>query len=449
MIFGLGYKNRFDYGRQEPRKSTRIKTIPERFRETETKPRQQPRPRQQTRQQRRELPINDDKNRTAPIISDDGKKLLEKIYYKDGYIFGRDKLYQYVRANFPNIKISRRQVSDWLNAQEIYQLNKRKSLPKNLKSSVYKNKHKALGIDLVNMEKHQINGYNYLFTGVDLFSRYTYAEALKNKETTSIINAFKNIIEKIGDLKSIRCDNGSEFVSKEFKDFCEIQRIKIVYSKAYAPQSNGAIERLNQSLKYILQKNILLNINYNWVKELPNIVKSLNITIHESLNNKTPSEIEKMNENETKNEYNRQRNTKQKNISNQAFNVGDKVRIYIPSDKYKSLKWSEEIYMVDKVFKPQNDYGVYQYMVNGIKYLKEDLQKILFNVENKIKRDKVFVISKLVKPLIIDGEKHYEVKWKNHKKTTIEPRNILNQDIPKMIKQFETKNKINWNNLYS
>ena len=51
--------------------------------------------------------------------------------------------------------------------------------------------------------------------------------------------------------------------------------------------------------------------------------------------------------------------------------------------------------------------------------------------------------------LIIDGEKHYEVKWKNHKKTTFEPRKILNQDVPKMIKQFETKNKIDWNNLYS
>lgn len=51
--------------------------------------------------------------------------------------------------------------------------------------------------------------------------------------------------------KEIKClltDNGGEFCSLEFDNFCEnhgIWKIKVV---PYTPQENGAIERLNQTI---------------------------------------------------------------------------------------------------------------------------------------------------------------------------------------------------------
>jgi hypothetical protein len=51
-------------------------------------------------------------------------ELLEKIYYKDGVVVGRDRLYAYVRANYPDRKITRRTLGDWLKYQEITQLHK-------------------------------------------------------------------------------------------------------------------------------------------------------------------------------------------------------------------------------------------------------------------------------------------------------------------------------------
>ena len=40
-----------------------------------------------------------------------------------------------------------------------------------------------------------------------------------------------------------------------------------------------------------------------------------------------------------------------------------------------------------------------------------------------------------------DDIAYYEVKWKRYSATTLEPREILLKDVPKMVNQFE-KNKI-------
>ena len=53
-----------------------------------------------------------------------------------------------------------------------------------------------------------------------------------------------------------------------------------------------------------------------------------------------------------------------------------------------------------------------------------------------------FVISKLIKPVIKDNTEYYEVQWKGYCGTTLELRDELLEDVPKMVKQYEKKNKI-------
>jgi hypothetical protein len=50
-----------------------------------------------------------------------------------------------------------------------------------------------------------------------------------------------------------------------------------------------------------------------------------------------------------------------------------------------------------------------------------------------------FSISKLIKPVMNDDVAYYEVKWKGYNETTLEPREVLFQDVPKMVNQFEKK----------
>jgi transposase InsO family protein len=45
--------------------------------------------------------------------------------------------------------------------------------------------------------------------------------------------------------KCLRSDNGGEFTSKEFMDYCSSHGIKRQFSIATTPQQNGVVERNN------------------------------------------------------------------------------------------------------------------------------------------------------------------------------------------------------------
>ena len=52
------------------------------------------------------------------------------------------------------------------------------------------------------------------------------------------------------------------------------------------------------------------------------------------------------------------------------------------------------------------------------------------------------MISKLIKPVIQDNKEYYEVQWKGYREHTLEPRETLLEDVPKMLIQIGKKNKI-------
>ena len=68
--------------------------------------------------------------------------------------------------------------------------------------------------------------------------------------------------------------------------------------------------------------------------------------------------------------------------------------------------------------------------------------KIEGEPQNKIIKVNKFVISKLIKPVIKNNVAFYEVQWKGYKEHTIEPRETLLKDVPKMVNQFEKKTQL-------
>lgn len=48
---------------------------------------------------------------------------------------------------------------------------------------------------------------------------------------------------------TIICDNGSEFISKEFQAVCDRWQVKVVHTRPGYPQSNGNAERANREIK--------------------------------------------------------------------------------------------------------------------------------------------------------------------------------------------------------
>ena len=50
-------------------------------------------------------------------------------------------------------------------------------------------------------------------------------------------------------IKCLRSDNGGDFTSKEFMEYCSSRRIKRKFSVARTPQHNGVVERNNMTLQ--------------------------------------------------------------------------------------------------------------------------------------------------------------------------------------------------------
>ena len=59
--------------------------------------------------------------------------------------------------------------------------------------------------------------------------------------------AFKSLVENDTDLKIkfLRSNNGGEFTSNDFEEFCKTLGIRRRYSTAETPHQNGVVERKN------------------------------------------------------------------------------------------------------------------------------------------------------------------------------------------------------------
>ena len=87
-------------------------------------------------------------------------------------------------------------------------------------------------------------GVKHLLCAIDLFSKYAWVIPIKDKEGTSIVNAFKKIIsEEQRKPNKIWVDQGNEFYNQSFKHFVKISNIEM-----YSTYNEG---------KYVLLNNLL------------------------------------------------------------------------------------------------------------------------------------------------------------------------------------------------
>ena len=108
-----------------------------------------------------------------------------------------------------------------------------------------------LGIDL------KIWGNNYFLVIVDIATRFCAAKVIRNKLPSTIVKGlFLSWVAIFGPPKKIIQDNGGEFSNAEMRTFAEAFSIKLIYTAAESPWSNGVVERLNGVLGKLVLKII-------------------------------------------------------------------------------------------------------------------------------------------------------------------------------------------------
>lgn len=60
-----------------------------------------------------------------------------------------------------------------------------------------------------------------------------------------LVRFMEEIIWEMGKPNNIRCDNGPEFISHEFRNRCKGNGINLLYTQPGCPTQNGHIERFN------------------------------------------------------------------------------------------------------------------------------------------------------------------------------------------------------------
>jgi transposase InsO family protein len=120
------------------------------------------------------------------------------------------------------------------------------------------------------MPSSSIRGYVYYVSFIDDYSRKTWIYFLKTKdEVFSKFKEFKALIENLSERKTkiLKSDNGGEYTSKEFVNFCKYVGIKRDLTTPYNPQQNGVAERcypryLGITRRSCLEAHMVLDMEY-------------------------------------------------------------------------------------------------------------------------------------------------------------------------------------------
>jgi hypothetical protein len=116
---------------------------------------------------------------------------LPCLYFVDKMMFGRDRLYKHVQATKPELVeqgLTRRYIMEWLRKQEVHQLFMPAPKMHDIQSTVTTAPFQVVGIDLVDMHSAETKeGYTWLLTAIDLFSKKGYAVPLKDKTAEEVV----------------------------------------------------------------------------------------------------------------------------------------------------------------------------------------------------------------------------------------------------------------------
>ena len=247
--------------------------------------------------------------------------------------------------------------------------------------------------DLVDMVKYsRMNkGYKYIFTNIDVFSKYAWSFPIKSKKISDIKPCFKKIFKERKP-KFIWSDKESAFFSKEMLKFFEDNNIKIYYTNSNLKAV--VIERFNRSLRELMMKEFVKNNNTVWYNILPKLIKFYNNRHHNTIKDK-PININKSNEKYIKDAIYTY------NITNKIpkFKINDIVRISLKRrelfDKPSSnIKWSEKLFKIYSI----NKSNVITYKITDMN--NEIIKGIFYEKElqlSRMKEDGLYIIEKIIK----------------------------------------------------
>lgn len=247
-------------------------------------------------------------------------------------------------------KLSIKEIQYILSKIESYTLHKQYKELKRNPTFIY-NLRKQFQIDLAflgNLSQHN-DGMKYLLNCIDSFSRFAFVRPLKDKKSSTFLEAFNSILEQAKiKPKTILSDRGTEMNNQLFSSFCIKNNIKFLNN--YTSIHANIVERFNYTIKSLMHKFMTQTNQSRYIDELQNIVQSYNLRVHRSIG-MTPYEAEiPSNSYIVRSNLIKMFHSVKEKLP--KFKVGQTVRISLEKTKFKrgfTEKSTREIFIISKI----------------------------------------------------------------------------------------------------
>nr|ABF99688.1 retrotransposon protein, putative, unclassified [Oryza sativa Japonica Group] len=131
------------------------------------------------------------------------------------------------------------------------------------------------GLDILGPFKAARGGYQHLYVAIDKFTKWPEAYPVVKIDKHSALKFIRGITSRFGVPNRIITDNGTQFPSELFGDYCDDMGIKLCFASPAHPKSNSQVERANaEILKGLKTKtyNVLKKHGDSWLEELPAVL---------------------------------------------------------------------------------------------------------------------------------------------------------------------------------
>ncbi|KAI6660697.1 Gag-pol fusion protein [Oopsacas minuta] len=232
--------------------------------------------------------------RTVVRSCDEGERVLESCHSSDfGGHFGRDKTYEKVAARFywPNMYNDVRKyvaacdICQRVNESGNFIKAKAPLHPIKVDPEVWK----MVGVDLIGPLTMTPRGNKYIITLVDYFSKWPEADALPDKSAKGVALFLYKTMCRFGCTQVVISDQGREFVNKVNQELFDLTKTTHRISTAYHPQTNGLVERFNQTIQHALLK-LVIKEQDNWDMYIDGVLFAYRTSVQKTTK-KSPFEI--------------------------------------------------------------------------------------------------------------------------------------------------------------
>jgi hypothetical protein len=278
--------------------------------------------------------------------------ILDNLFYKEKLGIGNKTTFiKNVRERHPEIQV--KDINEYLKNQEVNQINTSVNIKYEYKITAPP---RTFQIDIFWWKKSDTLIPILLF--VDILSRKAWAYVLtkskKEKRAAVSVKTIQEFKDEVGLIRGLEGDN--EFSSAAVKTFCDDNDIRLdtsVAKEEHISNGNklGIIDRLVRTLRELIEKyyDITGHRTDNIKDVMKSIIDTYNSNSHRTLDNKSPNQVFKDNDDQITRHLNDSVHNQQV-YKTVPFNSGDKVRILEQKEKFDKgkQKFSKELYTIDK-----------------------------------------------------------------------------------------------------